>query len=145
MKQRSLYLLFARALLAMAIGATAFVRMPAALAIQTNGVARNVHYVAAFQPLNGGSIPFSAEMVLNYNNGIISGTYNDRSIQPNAPFANRTNVPVAGGVSGDNIHFSIGMTFSFNGKIEGDTISGSAYWRGRIYEFLARQGVPKHG
>lgn len=143
MKQRTLFSLFTRAVLLAIFAAAPFVNMPQATAIETSGVVRNVHYVAAFQPLFNARIPFSGEFVLNYNHGIISGTYNDMSIQPAAPFANRTNVSVVGGVDGDNIHLTIGGTFTFNGKIEGDTISGSAYYRGTLYQFLARQGVPK--
>ena len=144
MKQRTLRFLLIRGLLIGAYLLAPFVTMPQAFAVQTSGVARNVPYVAAFQPLMSANIPFSARMVLNYNNGVVSGNYTDMSIQPNAPFANRTNVPISGGVDGDNIHFSIGVAFTFNGKIEGDTISGSATYRGRIYQFLARQGVPRH-
>ncbi len=144
MKQRTLYSLLVRAVLAAGLIVAPFTAVPPAAAITTTGVAKNIHYVVAFQPLYGGNIPFSGTMILNFNNGIISGTYTDMSIQPYAPFQNRINVPVAGGVSGDNIHLQIGGTLTFNGKIEGDTISGSAFYHGRIYQFLAKQGVPKH-
>ncbi len=143
MKQRTLCSILRAALVAVFI-TTPFVSMPPAGAVQTTGVARNVQYVAAFEPLFNASIPFSGRIVLNFNNGIVSGSYTDMSIQPNAPFTNRVNVPISGGVDGDNIHFTIGGTFTFNGKIEGDTISGSATYRGKVYQFLARQGVPKH-
>ncbi len=144
MKQRTHLSIVVRAALLAAFIAMPFGAMPQANAVQTTGVARNVHYVAAFQPLFGANIPFSGRIVLNFNNGIVSGSYSDMSIQPNAPFSNRVNVPISGGVDGDNIHFSIGGTFTFNGKIERDAISGSATFRGQIYQFLARQGVPKH-
>lgn len=133
---------FVRACLGGVLVACFFAAMtPRAEAVQATNV-RNVHYVAAYQPLVGGSIPFSGSLVLNFNRGIVSGTYTDESIQPGAPFANRRNAPVSGGVDGDNIHLNIGGSFSFNGKLEGDTISGSAFYRGRIYQFLAKQGTP---
>ncbi|MEO9263307.1 MAG: hypothetical protein ABI282_04380 [Candidatus Baltobacteraceae bacterium] len=66
-------------------------------AVQATNI-RNVPYVAAFQPLFGGSIPFS-------------GTYTDESIQPGAPFTNRRNVSISGVVDGDNINLNIGGSF----------------------------------
>jgi hypothetical protein len=118
--------------------------VPRADAVSTS-MARNVHYVAAMQTLFGMGLPFSGTLVLNYNHGIVSGTYTDQSIQPGAPFANRPPVAVSGGVDGDNIHLNIGGSFNFNGKLEGDTISGSAFYRGKIVQFLAREGTPaKH-
>jgi hypothetical protein len=143
MKQHFPRLLPTRIALAAIFVVMPFVSVPHAAAIQTNGVANNVHYVASFQPLSRASIPFSGRLVLNYNNGFINGTYNDRSVQPNAPFANRFNTPVTGGVSGDDIHLTIGNALRFNGQVEGDTIAGSAFYRGRLFQFLAVQGETK--
>lgn len=115
-------------------------------AISTNAEVRNVPYVVAYQPSIGGNgaTPYSGKMTLNYDRGIVSGRYTDESIKPGAPFAQRPNTSVSGGVNGHRIHFTIGGSFSFNGTIEGETISGSATYRGRIYNFMAKQGKAKN-
>ena len=108
-------------------------------AVSTKGIARNVHYVVAFRPFNSMAIPFTGTMILTFNDGIVSGTYTDDSIKPGGPLANRRNVSVNGGVNGEAIHLTIG-TLSFNGRLYGETIAGSAIERGRLYEFEAQQG-----
>lgn len=115
-------------------------------AISTNAEVRNVPYVVAYQPSIGGNggTPYSGKLILNYNHGIVSGRYTDESIKPGAPFAQRPNTSVSGGVDGNRIHFTIGGSFTFNGTIEGETISGSATYRGRIYNFMAKQGKAKN-
>jgi hypothetical protein len=113
-------------------------------AITAQSVVPNVHYVCAFAPVFSNSYPYSGALVLTYNHGILSGTYRDLSIKPGSPFRYGTIQQVSGGVSGDSIHFQIGAGFSFNGKLQGDIIDGSATARGRIYQFYAKQGTLKH-
>jgi hypothetical protein len=111
-------------------------------AIEANAVIRNVHYDCAFAPLFFASFPYSGLLVLNFNRGIITGTYTDTSIKPGSPFGNRLPHTVSGGADGSNIHLNIGAVW-FNGIIQGDTISGSAMIRGRVYEFEAKERVAK--
>lgn len=92
--------------------------------------------VAGYEPQFGprGGVPFTGELQLNFNDGIISGWYRDTSIRPGAPLSNRFREPVSGGTSGSNIHFGIGTgtrAFSVTGTIdEFGSISGSARSRG---------------
>jgi len=113
-----------------------------ATAFGASSVARNVPYVAAFAPLNSKAHPFSATMQLNYNKGIVSGTYTDTSSKPGSPLANRRNVALTGGL-GDNgvLHFAVG-TLSFRGTLQGVWIKGTATSHGRNYTFEAKQGAP---
>ncbi len=112
-------------------------------AISENAIVRNVPYVIAFKPMYSGTVPFTGVMKLTFNNGIVSGTYTDDSIKPGGPFANRRNVYVSGGISGQRIDFTIGP-IGFHGIFYGNTIAGSAIIRGRIYEFEAQRGMPGH-
>ncbi len=110
-----------------------------------SSVARNVPYVAAFAPLNSNAHPYSGTMRLNFNQGVISGTYTDTSVKPGGPLANRINAPVTGGLSANNyLHFAIGA-LSFRGTLNGEWIKGTATYHGRSYTFEARQGVPGGG
>ena len=115
------------------------------VAYGAQSVVRNVPYVAAFAPLNSSASPFSGTMRLNFNHGIVSGYYDDTSISPRGPLANRLRVPVSGGVSGDgSINLLIGP-LSFHGRLHGRWMKGTATAYGRIYTFSAKQGVPGSG
>ena len=126
----------------MALAITAALALPAIVrAVAIQGVVHNVPYVIGFRPLNTQQHPFLGQMHLNFNNGIISGTYTDLSVRPGSPFANARNIPVSGGVSKSHITLVIRQV-TFRGTMDGEAMSGSATIRGTIFEFKARQGTP---
>jgi hypothetical protein len=109
-------------------------------AFQTGNVTAT--YVAGFEPQFGRSgVPFTGDMQLTFNHGIVSGWYTDTSIRPDSPFRNRFRESVSGGVNGNgNIHFTISVRnpMSFNGTIDQyGSISGSSRQNGRIFAFQA--------
>ena len=110
-----------------------------AYAVSTKGIVRNVHYVAAFFPSNSFSYPYSGELVLTFNNGIVSGWYNDYSVKPGGPLDGRSKAVVTGGLSGTHVMLSIGGVLSLSGTIEGGMIEGTATARGAVYQFFAEQ------
>jgi hypothetical protein len=110
------------------------------LAISTKGVVHNVPYVIAFRPLNSQEQPYIGQLMLNFNNGIISGKYTDVSIRPGSPFANQINIPVSGGSSEGTVRLNV-RQITFQGSMKGEWMSGSATIRGRIYVFEAEQGA----
>jgi hypothetical protein len=114
-----------------------------AVSVQS-GVARNVPYVIGFHPLNSSQHPYLGQMHLNFNHGVISGTYTDISVKPGSPFANAHNIPVSGGVSNSQVTLIIRQV-TFRGTISGEKMSGSATIRGSIYQFAAQQGSPGSG
>lgn len=114
------------------------------LAMSTQTVAHNVPYVAAYTPVNSNAQPYSGNMKLNFNHGIISGTYTDTSIKPGAPLYNRRNVPVSGGVDASGRANLIIGPLSFRGTLEGPLFSGTATIHGRRYTFKAHQGSAGH-
>ena len=123
------------------------VALPAtARAVAVNGTvtARNVAYVIGFHPLHSSQSPYLGQMHLNFNNGIISGTYTDLSIRPGSPFANAHNIAVSGGLSGSQVTLNI-RQITFRGTLTGEKMSGSATIRGSIYTFVAQQGTPGSG
>jgi hypothetical protein len=113
-----------------------------AVSVQSNP--RNVPYVIGFHPLNSSAHPYLGQMHLNFNNGVISGTYTDISNKPGSPFANARNVPVAGGLSGSHVTLTIRQV-TFRGTMNGEKMSGSATIRGTVYTFAAQQGTPGSG
>jgi hypothetical protein len=113
-------------------------------AVSIQGVVRDVPYVIGFHPLNSGQHPYLGQMHLNFNNGIISGTYTDMSVRPGSPFANAHNIAVSGGLSGSHVTLVIRQV-TFRGTAEGEKMSGSATIRGSIYTFAAQQGTPGSG
>lgn len=113
-------------------------------AVSIHGVANNVPYVIGFHPLHSSATPFVGQLHLNFNNGIVSGTYTDISTRPGSPLANARNVAVAGNVSGSNITMRI-RQLTFRGTIEGETMSGSVTVNGTINTFHAQQGTPGSG
>jgi hypothetical protein len=113
-------------------------------AVVIQGVVHNVPYVIGFHPLNSSQHAYLGQMHLNFNNGIISGTYTDISIRPGSPFANAHNLPVSGGVSSGHVTLIIRQV-TFRGTMSGERMSGSATIRGSIYTFAAQQGTPGSG
>ncbi len=113
-------------------------------AVAIHGIARNVPYVIGFHPLNSSQHPYLGQMHLNFNNGIVSGTYTDISIKPGSPFANAQNLAVSGGVSGSHVTLNIRQV-TFRGTVSGEKMSGSATIRGSIFVFEAQQGSPGIG
>ncbi|HEY3675331.1 MAG TPA: hypothetical protein VGK84_05020 [Candidatus Tumulicola sp.] len=100
-------------------------------------------YVAAFTPAFGLSgMPYAGQMQLTMSNGTVTGTYTGISIRPD-PLNGRI-VPVTGTVSDDgHVQFYVGNAMSFTGEVYADgTISGSANYRGGIWDFMAKPGMP---
>ncbi|MBV8245190.1 MAG: hypothetical protein JOZ38_04660 [Candidatus Eremiobacteraeota bacterium] len=120
------------------IGAT-----PAARAV-ANGNARNVPYVIGYHPLHSSQQPFLGQLHLNFNNGIISGTYTDISVRPGGPLANAHNVAVSGGLSGSQVTLHIRQV-TFRGTFSAAKMSGSSTINGSIYTWEAQQGSPGSG
>jgi hypothetical protein len=115
-----------------------------ARAVAVQGVAHNVPYVIGFHPLNSSQHPYLGQMHLNFNKGIVSGTYTDISIRPGSLLANAHNIAVSGGLSGSQITLHVRQV-TFRGTLSGEKISGSATISGTIYTFTAQQGTPGSG
>ena len=109
------------------------------LALTVHSVERNVPFAAAFYPPNSSAHPYSGEMTLNFNHGAISGTYTDTSVKPNGPLYNRRNVGVSGGINASGAVTLLIGSFSFNGTLEGQVLSGIFRANGRTYTFKAHQ------
>jgi hypothetical protein len=123
---------------------SAFPFQAGAVAVNAGATAQNVPYVIGFHPLNSSQTPYLGQLHLNFNKGIVSGTYTDLSVRPGSPFANARNVPVAGGLSGSQITLHIRQV-TFRGTLTGEKMSGSATIRGTVYAFHAQQGTPGSG
>lgn len=97
-------------------------------------------YVAAFAPIFGISgVPHSGTMQLVVHDGTISGTYTGTSVAPDS--LDDRIVPVSGSVSDDDGHVQlfIGGALSLQGTMTHDgTITGTANYGGRLYEFEAQ-------
>jgi hypothetical protein len=102
-------------------------------------VARNVPYLATYAPISGSMTgPFSGDMVLTFNRGSISGTYNDTSKRAQAPLFAQRNATVIGSIDTEGtIILHIGHVMSMRGTIKGQVISGVAIVDGRQYSFRA--------
>jgi hypothetical protein len=115
-----------------------------ALAVSTAGPPGSVSYVAAFTPEFGYSgIPYAGTMrLLMHDDGAVTGTYEGISTRPDR-FNNHISA-VIGAISQDGtLHLVIGNALAFNGELSGDgSISGTATYYGRLYEFLAKPGTP---
>lgn len=111
-------------------------------AFGSNSVARAVPFVAAFQPLNSAVQPYSGIMHLDFNRGTISGTYDDTSIQPRGPLVDRRLVHVSGGVDEHGSLTLLIGPLTVHGTMHGRWMSGTATFRGRLYAFKAREGLP---
>ena len=82
-------------------------------------------------------------MRLVVHDGVISGTYSGTSVSPD--YLNNRIVPVTGSVSEENgyVQLFIGGAFSLRGTMADDgTITGTATYNGRLYEFMARPNSP---
>ncbi|HXM06828.1 MAG TPA: hypothetical protein VN936_05160 [Candidatus Acidoferrum sp.] len=99
-------------------------------------------YVAAFTPAFGlTSLPYAGQMQLTMSDGTVTGTYTGISVRPD-PLNGRI-IPVTGTVSSDgHVQFYVGNAMSFTGEVYADgTISGSADYRGQIWDFMAKPGL----
>jgi hypothetical protein len=113
-------------------------------AVTGHTVQQNVPYVIGFHPMHSSQTPYLGQMHLNFNAGIVSGTYTDISIKPGSPFANAHNIAVSGGLSGNQITLHIRQV-TFRGTVNGNKMEGSATIRGSIYVFAAQEGTPGSG
>jgi hypothetical protein len=134
--------LYAGIAIAMALSLPLQVRAFTAITAHSN--VRNVPYVIGFHPLNSSAHPYLGQMHLNFNQGVISGTYTDISNKPGGPFANAHNLPVSGGLSGSHVTLHVRQV-TFRGTMSGEKMSGSATISGIIYTFAAQQGTPGSG
>jgi hypothetical protein len=109
-----------------------------AFAILGHGPIWTATYVAAFQPQFGHQgVPYSGIMKLKFNHNYISGTYESTSIRPDPMYGRIINV--TGTASKGNIILHIASLTMLNGTINtSGTISGTASWQGRLFEFLAK-------
>jgi len=118
----------------------ASVMLAPALAVTNEGAQAATPYVAAFAPVfavNG--FPHTGVMQIAVNDGSISGTYSGTSVGPD--FLNDRIVPVSGTISPTDgyVQLFIGGALSLRGTMAGNgTISGTATYRGHLYEFLAQ-------
>lgn len=133
--------------LAFAFAALAGAAGPAWAAAQYGGSGADLAYVAAFQSAIGpAGMPHLGSMRLNIHDGSIDGTYTGMSAMPD-PLNDRI-VEVTGTVDRQDGHVAlqIGGLISFQGTIAADdTISGTAGYRGHLYEFVAERGSPGSG
>jgi hypothetical protein len=110
-----------------------------AFAVSVQSPEWSATYVAAYNPMWHGGVPYSGEMKLKFNHGIISGTYTATSVRPDPMYGRM--ISVTGNVSHGNISLTIGgmSGFSVRGTLENTgTISGTATKSGRQYRFLAK-------
>ncbi len=125
------------------VPATAFVvfalaAIPA-LAVTNFGGGAATPYVAAFAPIFGtAGVPHTGTMRLVVRDAAISGTYSGTSVSPD-PLDNRIE-PVTGSISNDGyVLLQIGGALSLRGSMQRDgTITGTATYLGRLYEFMAK-------
>ena len=111
-----------------------------AVAAVVHGAQWSATYIAAYNPMfGGGGVPYSGEMKLTFNHGIINGTYTSTSVRPD-PLRGRINL-VTGTVQHGNINLAVGggIGFTVRGTLAQDgTISGTATKSGQFYRFLAK-------
>lgn len=133
------------ATLAIALLALAGSTVPA-LAI-TNGEGETATaYVAAFAPVIGSAMPHTGNMALFVHDGTITGIYTGTSVAPD-PLDDRM-VSVTGSInpSDGHVQLYIGGALSLQGTMNADgTITGTASYLGRLYEFQARPGATRPG
>jgi hypothetical protein len=127
-----------------AVGLIAAIALtPAASAMTSRAVIRDVPFVAAFRPLNSHTYPFSGVMRLSFNHGIIKGWYTDTSIKAGSPLANVRHAPVSGGISHDSVRLRIRGLWLI-GTMHRQVIRGSIHAFHQIYVFTAKEGSPGH-
>jgi hypothetical protein len=109
-----------------------------ALAVAGHGPVWSADYVAAYQSTFGTQgPPYTGDLKLNFNHGIITGTYTSISARPD-PYYGRI-IQVTGGVKGSGINLRIGSISLPNGTIEKNgTIQGTANWNGKLFNFMAK-------
>ena len=109
-----------------------------ALAVAGHGPVWSADYVAAYQSTFGTQgPPYTGDLKLTFNHGIITGTYTSISARPD-PYYGRI-IQVTGGVKGGGINLRIGSISLPNGTIEKNgTIQGTANWNGKLYNFMAK-------
>lgn len=110
-----------------------------ALAVLNPGSAEwKATYVAAFQPQFGTQgVPYSGIMKVSVNHGIISGTYESTSSRPDPMYGRIINI--TGTISQGSVILHIASLTILNGTIDHKgTISGTATWQGRLWNFLAK-------
>ncbi len=121
-----------------AAAAFAAAATPMAGAVAGKGPVWSAHYVAAFAPKFGkAAVPYTGDLDLTFNHGVIAGTYRGTSARPD-PYRGKT-TSVTGGMSHGLIHLRIGAIAMTNGTIakNGD-IDGTATWGGKLFTFVAR-------
>ena len=109
------------------------------VAVTGHGPVWSATYVAAYNPLFGKAVPYSGDMKLTYNHGIINGTYTATSVRPDRLYGRIVNV--TGTVQHGNINLDVGgmSGFTVRGTLASDgTISGTATQGGTMYSFLAK-------
>jgi hypothetical protein len=139
------FLKHSAAALAMALAALTGSSVPA-LAITNSAGETATAYVAAFAPVIGSAIPHTGDMALFVHDGTITGTYTGTSVAPD-PLNDRI-VSVTGTISPSDGHVQlyIGGALSLQGSMNADgSISGTASYLGRLYEFEARPGATRPG
>jgi hypothetical protein len=109
-----------------------------ALAVAGHGPVWSADYVAAYQSTFGTQgPPYTGDLKLTFNHGIITGTYTSISARPD-PYYGRI-IQVTGGVKGGAINLRIGSISLPNGTIEKNgTIQGTANWNGKLFNFMAK-------
>jgi len=132
-----------RSLLTAAFFCAASVATPA-LAVTNAGGETFAPYVAAFTPTFGNSgVPYAGTMQLLIHDGSVEGTYTGISVRPDR--LNDRITPVTGTVNMNDgyVQLLIGNSLSFRGTIDADgTMSGTATYYGRLYDFTAKPGSP---
>ena len=117
---------------------------PALAVTNTNGLATETPYVAAFDSAFGpSSVPYAGTMDLIVRNGTLSGTYTGISSRPDPLYGQIA--PIIGTIDPDDGHvqFTIGNRLSFQGTMYSDgVISGTASYQGALYDFMAKPGAP---
>jgi hypothetical protein len=97
-------------------------------------------YATGFAPTFGAArVPFTGVMTLQFNHGIISGTYESNSVRADPLFGRR--ILVSGNVSHGQIllNFATPANFAVRGTLDSNgDISGTATIRGRFNSFVAR-------
>jgi hypothetical protein len=132
---------FAAGLVALTLFAIVGSAAPA-FAVTNAGAEPPRPYVAAFAPIFGSyGVPHSGTMQLLVRDGTITGTYTGTSVGPD--MLDDRIVAVTGSVSASDgyVLLNIGGALSMRGTMTGDgTISGTATYHGRLYEFMAKPG-----
>lgn len=111
-----------------------------ALAVTNAGSAQPTPYVAAFAPLFAvNDAPHAGTMQLVFAGQSVSGTYTGESVMPDR--LDDRIVAVSGTVdpSDGAIQLQVGSALWFTGNLAADgSMSGTANYEGRLYEFVAK-------